>query len=234
MLPPPRSGTQRPAGPTTAMLIRNTKKGALWSLQVAEVHVGHPLTFNRRSVRRAHTHFNRRSTRTHITDAAHRCRLNPAFPCAEKRIEAFPSSPMALFERSHSINAPVTATMAATDFAPIGPMLLAPMLSDASLVSLLLWMASQTVLTPSSLRSLKDKSRAVSPPVTATIAATAVAPTGLMLLPATLSFVSLLPCTALQIAVMPSSLIELPAILSSVSPPLTRRASAIAVMPSAV
>ena len=41
---------------------------------------------------------------------------------------------------------PVTATMAATaDFAPPGPMRLSPMLSDASLDSLLLWMASQVV-----------------------------------------------------------------------------------------
>ena len=52
----------------------------------------------------------------------------------------------------HSVNEPVTVTMTATDFAPTGPKLVLRMLSDASLVSLLLWMASQTALTPSSLR----------------------------------------------------------------------------------
>ena len=60
------------------------------------------------------------------------------------------------------VSAPVTAAIAATAFAPTGPMPFFTKLSEASLVSLLLWMASQTALTPSSLRSLKDKSRAVS------------------------------------------------------------------------
>ena len=43
------------------------------------------------------------------------------------------------------VKALVTATMAATDFAPTEPMRLSPVLSDATLVSLLLWMASQVV-----------------------------------------------------------------------------------------
>ena len=74
------------------------------------------------------------------------------------------------------VSEPVTTIMAATDFAPTGPMLLLPMFSDESLVSLLLWMASQTALTPSSLRLLKDKSRAVSPPLAASPGARAAAP----------------------------------------------------------
>ncbi|KOO27367.1 hypothetical protein Ctob_012785 [Chrysochromulina tobinii] len=74
------------------------------------------------------------------------------------------------------VSPPVTATMAATDFAPTGPMLLKTMLSDASLVSLLLWMALQTALTPSSLRRLEDKFRAVSPPLTRRASAIAVIP----------------------------------------------------------
>ncbi|KOO33715.1 hypothetical protein Ctob_014155, partial [Chrysochromulina tobinii] len=49
-------------------------------------------------------------------------------------------------------------------------------LSDTSLVSLLLWMALQTVLTPSSLRQLEDKSRAVSEPMTGMRPATTMPP----------------------------------------------------------
>jgi len=74
------------------------------------------------------------------------------------------------------VSAPVTATIAATAFAPPGPMRLFLKLSDASLVSLLLWIASQITLTPSSLRLLEDKSRAVSPPLTASAGARAAAP----------------------------------------------------------
>jgi hypothetical protein len=70
----------------------------------------------------------------------------------------------------------LTATIAATAFAPIEPMPFFLTFSDASLVSLLLWMASQTALTPSSLRLLDDKSRAVSPPLTRKAWAIAVMP----------------------------------------------------------
>eukprot|EP00900_Chrysochromulina_parva_P009783 jgi/Chrpa1/18806/Chrysochromulina_OHIO_Genome00004951-RA len=116
--------------------------------------------------------------------------------------------------------------MAATDFAPTEPMRFLPMLSDASFVSLLLWMASQTALTPSSLRSLDDKSRAVSPPVTATIAATAFAPTGLMpffLKLSDASLVSLLFWMALQTALTPSSSRQLEDKFRAVSAPVTFR-----------
>ena len=56
--------------------------------------------------------------------------------------------------------------MAATDVAPAGPQPLLPRLSDASLVSLLLCTASQTVLTPSSLRRLSYKFSSVNEAVT--------------------------------------------------------------------
>jgi hypothetical protein len=65
--------------------------------------------------------------------------------------------------RQSLLTAPVTATIAATAFAPVEPMPFFLKLSDTSFVSLLLWMALQTALTPSSLRLFEDKSRAVSP-----------------------------------------------------------------------
>ena len=47
--------------------------------------------------------------------------------------------------------------MAATDFAPAGPISFLPTLSDASLVSLLLCTASQITVTPSSVTLLPYK-----------------------------------------------------------------------------
>ena len=49
---------------------------------------------------------------------------------------------------------PTTAAIAATDFAPAGPMPLSPTLSDASLVSFLLCTASQMAVIPLSLIEL--------------------------------------------------------------------------------
>ncbi len=83
---------------------------------------------------------------------------------------------MLLMDKFRVISPPVTDTIAATAFAPTGPMPLSLKLSDKSLDSLLLWMASQTALKPSSLRSLQDKSRTVSPQLTRRASAIAVMP----------------------------------------------------------
>ena len=47
--------------------------------------------------------------------------LNPAFPCIAFRIKASPFLPMPLFERSHSINAPLAASAGARAAAPAAP-----------------------------------------------------------------------------------------------------------------
>ncbi|KOO21260.1 hypothetical protein Ctob_000510 [Chrysochromulina tobinii] len=149
-----------------------------------------------------------------------------------------PSSPSSLPLSLTDVSAPVTATIAATAFAPTGPtMPLSSKLSDAILVSLLLWMALQTALTPSSLRLFKDKFRAVSPPVTLSALAISLPPARPMFSPDAskdMILLSLLAQMAAKMAPQPSSPSSLPLSLTDVNAPLTRRASAIAVMPSAV